>query len=75
MFDAMPIADQKTMLKGRVPRTPEEIAFVVAFVASHGANELTGTSIRLSGPIESSDLRLVRDPDGALASTACVEAR
>jgi len=75
MFDAMPAADRQTMLRGRMPRKPEEIARAVAFIASHRADELTGTSIRLSGPIESSDLRLVRDPDGPLASTALIEAR
>jgi NAD(P)-dependent dehydrogenase (short-subunit alcohol dehydrogenase family) len=75
MFDAMPAADQRAMLRGRMPRKPEEIAWAVAFIASHRADELTGTSIRLSGPIESSDLRLVREPDGPLASTALIEAR
>ena len=73
IFDAMPEADQKAMLARRTPRMPEEIGWAVAWIASHGAGELTGTSVRLVGPIDSLDLKLTRDAENPLASTARLE--
>lgn len=75
LFDAMPKADQEAMLARRTPRTPEELGWATAFVAAQGADVLTGTCVRLSGPIASLDLTLVRDPEGQLANTARLQAR
>ena len=73
LFDRLPKADQDAMLQRRTPRTPEELGWATAFVAAQGADALTGTAVRLSGPIDSADLRLTRDPEGQLASTAKLE--
>lgn len=75
IFDGMPKADQDAMLARRKPRTPEELGFATAYVAAQKVDTLTATSVRLSGPIESLALELVRDPEGQLASTAKLQAR
>ena len=75
IFDSMPEADQKAMLARRTPRTPEELGWATAFLAAQDREAVTGTCVRLSGPIASLDLKLVRDPEGQLASTAKLEAK
>lgn len=75
IFDSMPKTDQEAMLARRKPRTPEELGFATAYVAAQKADVLTATCVRLSGPIESLALALVRDPEGQLASTAKLQAR
>lgn len=74
MFDSMPKADQDAMLARRTPRSPEELGWATAFVAGRNSDEMTGTCVRLSGPIESLNLRIVRDAPGQLATTAKLEA-
>jgi 3-oxoacyl-[acyl-carrier protein] reductase len=73
IFQSMPKADQDAMLKGRDLRPPQEIGWAVAYMASRGM-EITATAVRLQGPIQSLNLKLVRDPEGPLASTGYLEA-
>lgn len=75
LFDAMPKADQDAMLARRKPRTPEELGWATTFVAGQPAKVLTATCVRLSGSIASIALKIVRDPEGQLASTAKLESR
>jgi len=74
LFDQMSKAEQEAMLRGRTPRPPEDIGWAVSFIASRPWNEVTATAIRLDGPVKSLNLRLARDPEGQLASTACISA-
>ena len=73
LFDSLPKADQDAMLARRTPRTPEELGWATAFVAAQGADALTGTALRLSGPMVNCDLKIIHDPEGQLASTAKLE--
>ena len=75
IFDSLPEEEKKAMLARRTPRTPEELGWATTFVASRDAKTLTGTSIRLTGPIESLDLKVVHDPEGQLATTASLQAQ
>ena len=75
LFNKLTKDEQAAMLGRRTPRTPENLGLAVAFVASRPLEEVTGMSIRLVGPIDDMNLRVVRDPEGQLASTGYLEAR
>lgn len=75
IFERMTEAEREAMLARRTPRTPEDIGWAVAFIASRPLAEVSGTSIRLAGPIDSLDLVLDHDRDGQLASTGVLKAR
>ena len=74
LFNKMTKEEQAAMLGRRTPRTPENLGLAVTFVASRPVEEVSAMSIRLVGPIDKLDLRVVRDPEGQLASTGWVEA-
>lgn len=74
IFESMPLEDQRAMLARRSPRTPEELGWATAVLASKSRSELTSTCVRLNGPIKSLNLRIVHDAEGILASTAKLEA-
>jgi 3-oxoacyl-[acyl-carrier protein] reductase len=73
IFHSMPKEDQDNMLRGRELRPPDEIGWAVAYMAAKGM-DITATAVRLQGPIQSLNLKLVRDPEGPLASTGWLEA-
>jgi len=73
IFESMAQADQEAMLARRKPRTSDEIAWAVAWMAARPASELTGVSVRLQGPIDGPNLTLQRDPANPLATTAWLE--
>ena len=74
LFNKLSKEEQAAMLGRRTPRTPKNLGLAVAFVASRPVDEVTAMSIRLVGPIDDMNLRVVRDPDGQLASTGYLEA-
>ncbi|HWG04054.1 MAG TPA: SDR family NAD(P)-dependent oxidoreductase [Beijerinckiaceae bacterium] len=75
IFDSLPEPDRQAMLARRVPRTPEEIGWAVAFILSRAVADVSGLTIRLDGPIDSLDLALKREMPGALAATAILSKR
>ncbi len=73
IFDSMSAKDQQAMLARRKPRTTEEIAWAVAWIAARPPSDLSGVSVRLHGPIDGPDLRLKMDEPNPLATTAQLE--
>jgi NAD(P)-dependent dehydrogenase (short-subunit alcohol dehydrogenase family) len=73
IFDSMSAEDQQAMLARRKPRTTEEIAWAVAWMAARPQSDLSGVSVRLHGPIDGPDLRLKMDETNPLATTAQLE--
>ena len=73
IFDSMSPEDQQAMLARRKPRTTDEIAWAVAWMATRKQAELSGVSVRLQGPIDGPDLQLKWDDPNPLATTALLE--
>jgi NAD(P)-dependent dehydrogenase (short-subunit alcohol dehydrogenase family) len=76
LFDALTDAERATMLTDLKvpPRSPEEVGFAVTYLMSSATKGVTGKTLRLSGRITNTNLRIVEEGASPLGPVARVEA-
>jgi 3-oxoacyl-[acyl-carrier protein] reductase len=75
LFERLSEAEREAMLRHNTPpRRPEEVGWAVAYLMSERAQGLTGSVVRLSGPIAGLSLRLVPAAEGPLGRVVRLEA-